>query len=149
MEPILFKGYLITGLIAWAVNLPLGYIRAGKPKFSPAWFFWIYISIPFIVYLPIAFGISRVFILVAVLLAVYGQIQGARFRAERMSSEEKDRLYQIPPTDSVNPGNIDDYKILIALLNMGGPKTNSDVKDFLHRIFMDPRIIRFPLSGIL
>ena len=44
---------------------------------------------------------------------------------------------------------ISDEKVTIALLNMGGPKTNADVKEFQKHLFEDPLLIRFPLSFLL
>ena len=43
----------------------------------------------------------------------------------------------------------DDRQVTVVLLNMGGPRTNADVKPFLHNVFNDPILIRFPLSKIL
>ena len=42
-----------------------------------------------------------------------------------------------------------DSEVTVVLLNMGGPKTIADVRPFLLRVFMDSRIIRFPLSSLL
>ena len=44
---------------------------------------------------------------------------------------------------------INESKIMVALLNMGGPKTNEDVKEFQKHLFNDARLIRFPLSFLL
>ena len=38
---------------------------------------------------------------------------------------------------------------MVVLLNMGGPKTISEVRGFLKRIFCDELIIRFPFSSLL
>ena len=45
--------------------------------------------------------------------------------------------------------NLRDEDVLAALLNMGGPKTNADIKDFQKRLFSDPLLIRFPFSRLL
>ena len=50
---------------------------------------------------------------------------------------------------TVEFNHIDDRQVMVVLLNMGGPKTNADVKNFLRRVFKDPMLIRFPLSKIL
>ena len=38
---------------------------------------------------------------------------------------------------------------MVVLLNMGGPKTNADVRNFQKRLFTDPLLIRFPFSWAL
>lgn len=58
----------------------------------------------------------------------------------------------IPPLDLRLPiasKTMDDPEVMVTLLNMGGPRTNAQVKDFLKRVFNDPILIRFPLSKIL
>lgn len=40
----------LIGIASLAVNLPLGYLRAGSRKFSLMWFVYIHISVPFIAY---------------------------------------------------------------------------------------------------
>src|SRR3989338_48116 len=48
-----------------------------------------------------------------------------------------------------SPSCIADEDVMVALLNMGVPKTNADVRAFQSRLFNDTRLIRFPLSKIL
>ncbi len=76
---------LLIGLIALAiiVNLPLGYLRQAVQKFSFAWYFYIHISIPLIIYLRIKSGYSWKFIPLTIGGAVIGQIAGARIRRKR------------------------------------------------------------------
>jgi ferrochelatase len=45
--------------------------------------------------------------------------------------------------------NIPDLDITVTLLNMGGPRTIADVREFQRRLFSDPLLIRFPGPGIL
>src|SRR5436853_4990226 len=52
---------------------------------------------------------------------------------------------RLPP--AVHPQ--DDRQVMVTLMNMGGPRTNADVKSFLKRVFNDSILIRFPLSKIL
>jgi ferrochelatase len=40
-------------------------------------------------------------------------------------------------------------KAAVVLLNMGGPDSLDAVRPFLHNLFSDPEILRFPLSGLL
>ncbi len=72
--------YLWLSIIAFAVNIPLGYIREQFPKMSLPWLFWIHASIPLIIYLRINLGTSKLFIPVSIALAVCGQILGSRYR---------------------------------------------------------------------
>ncbi len=61
----------------------------------------------------------------------------------------KEDLKQISDLNIRATYSIPDGDIIILLLNMGGPKTNKDVKSFQQRLFCDARLIRFPLSFLL
>jgi hypothetical protein len=76
---------LLFGLIALAilVNIPLGYLRQAVEKFSFAWYFYVHISIPLIIYLRIKSGYSWKFIPLTFAGAVIGQIIGGRVRRKR------------------------------------------------------------------
>jgi len=76
---------LLITLIAAAVlvNIPLGFLRQGVEKFSFAWYFYIHISIPLIIYLRIKSGYSWKFIPLTIAGAVLGQIIGGRIRRRR------------------------------------------------------------------
>ncbi|MBI5415458.1 MAG: ferrochelatase [Candidatus Omnitrophica bacterium] len=141
--------YLVLALVSFLVNIPCGYIRENHPKFSLKWFLWIHASIPLIVYLRITFGTSPWFIPVCIPLAIAGQVSGSRRRKKTMSPQEKDHLRQIPPIDFACKEKIDEAKTAVVLLNMGGPRTNADVRDFQRRLFSDPLLIRFPLACLL
>ena len=65
-------------LIAFAVNIPLGHLRQRHAKFSFAWYFYIHISIPLIIYLRIKAGFSWMFIPLTLGAAVAGQLVGGR-----------------------------------------------------------------------
>ncbi len=54
--------------------------------------------------------------------------------------------FQLPP---VLPSGIRDEEILVAAMNMGGPKDIASVEPFLRRLFNDPLIIRFPFAQSL
>jgi len=80
------NGYLLLfGLIALTiiVNIPLGFLRQAVEKFSFAWYFYIHISIPLIIYLRIKSGYSWKFIPLTLGGAVLGQIVGGRLRQRR------------------------------------------------------------------
>lgn len=76
---------ILLGLVTAAilVNIPLGYLRQAVPKFSFAWYFYIHISIPLIIYLRIKSGYSWKIIPFTIGGAVIGQIVGARIRKKR------------------------------------------------------------------
>ena len=68
-----------------------------------------------------------------------------------MAREERERIEQIPDLGIIpaEQANVDESEVMVALLNMGGPRTNQEVCRFLKRVFCDPIIMRFPLSPIL
>lgn len=141
--------YWTIALASFFVNIPMGYIRENCPKFSFKWLLWIHASIPLIVYLRITMGTSKWFIPVCIFLAVLGQVWGSRWRRRKMSQQEADALKQLPPLEGPLGSPISESRAMVVLLNMGGPKTNSDVPDFQRRLFADPILIRFPLSFLL
>jgi len=80
------NGYLLLfGLIALTiiVNIPLGFLRQAVEKFSFAWYFYIHISIPLIIYLRVKSGYSWKFIPLTLAGALIGQIVGGRMRRRR------------------------------------------------------------------
>jgi len=79
-EYILLIGLIVLTII---VNIPLGYLRQGVEKFSFAWYFYIHISIPLIIYLRIKSGYSWKFIPLTLGGALLGQIIGGRIRRRR------------------------------------------------------------------
>lgn len=81
-EPVLLIGLIAVALI---LNIPLGYLRQAVEKFSFAWYFYIHISIPLIIYLRIKSGYSWKFIPLTIAGAVIGQIVGGRIRRRRDS----------------------------------------------------------------
>lgn len=76
---------LLFSLIALAiiVNIPLGYLRQAVQKFSFAWYFYVHISIPLIIYLRIKSGYSWKFIPLTIGGTIIGQIIGGRIRRRR------------------------------------------------------------------
>ena len=147
MNPIL--AYLLTFTTAYAVNIPLGYWRENTAKFSGLWFLLIHASIPLLIYMRVHWHISPLSIPITITLAVFGQLAGSRLRRGRMTVSDREKLAQIPDLRLPKTAAASDCDVTVVLLNMGGPKTNADVKEFLHRIFLDPLILRFPLSKLL
>lgn len=76
---------LLAGLIlfALAINIPFGYLRQGTVKFTFAWYFYVHISIPLIIYLRIKSGYSWKLIPLTLAGAILGQIIGGRMRRNR------------------------------------------------------------------
>lgn len=147
IDNIFFQySYLTLALVSLLVNIPLGYIRENHPKFSFKWLFWIHASIPLIIYVRFKLGVPGLFIPASIFIAIIGQILGGQWRKKQMTDGDIERLQQIPSIDHNSPATIADSEVMVALLNMGGPKTNSDVRDFQNRLFSDPLLIRFPLS---
>lgn len=70
-------------LLALVVNIPLGYLRQNYPKFSFGWYFYIHISIPFIIYARVKSGISWKFIPFTLAAAVAGQLIGGALKRRR------------------------------------------------------------------
>ena len=70
-------------LLAIAINLPLGYLRQNCRKFSLAWYFYVHISIPVIIFLRVKGGYSWRFIPLTLLGAIAGQIIGGFINRQR------------------------------------------------------------------
>ena len=79
-EPLILIGLILTATV---INIPLGYVRQGVEKFSFAWYFYIHISIPLIIYLRVKSGYSWKFIPLTIAGAIIGQIIGGRARKRR------------------------------------------------------------------
>lgn len=73
---------LILGviLLALIVNLPLGYYRQACEKFTFAWYFYVHISIPLIIFVRVKCGFGWQVIPFTIGGAVIGQIIGGRIR---------------------------------------------------------------------
>lgn len=76
---------LVTALVAMAiaVNIPMGYQRQSCRKFSPGWWIYIHISIPFIIYARIKTGLGLPFMPFTIAGAVAGQVFGGRLYRRR------------------------------------------------------------------
>jgi len=66
-----------------AVNIPLGYVREGYRKFSPAWFFYVHLSVPLIAYLRWSNHVTEWAIPAFFACAVLGQVAGGMIRRRR------------------------------------------------------------------
>lgn len=84
MSPDRILQLIILLIFAFAVNLPLGYIRENSRKFSLRWFVLIHISIPFIIALRTLQGFSWHLIPLTIACAIAGQILGGQLRRKRM-----------------------------------------------------------------
>ncbi len=73
----------LIGIASLAVNLPLGYLRAGSRKFSPMWFVYIHISVPFIAYFRTSNHMPPWAILPILACTLLGQLLGGLMRRVR------------------------------------------------------------------
>jgi hypothetical protein len=74
-------------LLAITINVPLGFLRQACRKFSLAWYFYVHISIPVIIFLRIKGGYSWRFIPLTLLGAFAGQFIGGRLRKMRQGND--------------------------------------------------------------
>ena len=81
MNVLLILACLVCAAVI--VNIPLGYLRQSVEKFSFAWYFYVHISIPLIIYLRIKAGYSWKLIPLTVAGAVLGQFIGGWLRRRR------------------------------------------------------------------
>ncbi|WP_298439759.1 hypothetical protein [Geobacter sp.] len=79
---------MLLGLIilAFAINLPFGYLRQGCEKFTFGWYFYVHISIPIIIYLRVKSGYSWKFIPLTLGGAFAGQLVGGLIHRRRKSN---------------------------------------------------------------
>jgi len=77
--------FVLLGLMLFAIiiNLPLGYLRQNYEKFSFAWYFYVHISIPLIIFLRIKSGFSWRFIPLTLVGALAGQLLGGMIHRRR------------------------------------------------------------------
>jgi hypothetical protein len=73
-------------VLAFAINLPLGYMRQNYEKFTFGWYFYVHISIPIIIYLRIKSGYSWKFIPLTLGGAVVGQLVGGAIHKRRQGN---------------------------------------------------------------
>jgi hypothetical protein len=76
--------YITASVLAFFLNLPLGYMRAKSKKYSIQWVFWIHASIPFIVWFRIANNLENWIIIVNIALAILGQLLGSYILHKRI-----------------------------------------------------------------
>jgi hypothetical protein len=81
MNSILLLSVLTMLLLA--INLPLGYVRNGHERFAYGWYFYLYLSLPAVVYLKAKIGYEWKFIPVLLCGAVFGQILGGLLAQHR------------------------------------------------------------------
>lgn len=79
---------MIFGLILFVIiiNIPCGYLRQGYEKFTFGWYFYVHISIPFIIYLRVKAGFSWKLIPLTLGGAVAGQIIGGMIQRRRQTN---------------------------------------------------------------
>ena len=79
------SAYLIALVATYAINLPLGYWRAGVRKFSPQWFLAVHAAVPVVIALRYALGLPFRWSMFPLFVAAYfgGQYTGSRWRLRR------------------------------------------------------------------
>lgn len=80
-------------LVAFAMNLPFGHLRAPVKKFSVAWFLYIHLPIPAIIFMRKIFGFDWKVIPIMIAAAVAGQLIGARLnRKATMAKKARENI---------------------------------------------------------
>lgn len=70
-------------LIAFLMNVPLGYLREASTRYSVRWFLYIHLSIPIIVLLRLTYGFGWPVVPFSIGCAIAGQILGGRLKRRR------------------------------------------------------------------
>lgn len=70
----------LIGVVAFFINLPLGYLREGTRKYSIGWFVYIHLSVPVIAFLRRSNQVSAWAIPPFVICALLGQLAGGKLR---------------------------------------------------------------------
>lgn len=70
-------------LVAFLLNVPLGYLRESCARYSVRWFVYIHLSIPIIVLLRMTYGFDWPVIPFTLGCAVVGQLLGGRMKRRR------------------------------------------------------------------
>ncbi len=141
--------YVFVAVVSFVLNILFGYVKEHYPKFSSPWTFWTYASWPLIIYLSAVYHVLNVFIIAALAAGIFGQRIGSKIKQKNRTEKETEELEQIPDLNLSQTEKINPREACVALLNMGGPRKNKDVKDFQKCLFEDPLLIRFPLSFLL
>lgn len=76
-------------MIAFLINVPLGYLRGNARRFSLTWFIWIHASIPLILSLRHSWHIAGWFSPFLILTAISGQLFGHRLWLQRKESYDR------------------------------------------------------------
>ena len=85
LQPVdtsLLTRLVLVALAVCFLNIPFGYWRQGVRKFSPAWFLFVHLPIPFVVLMRLKSGIGFAWYTYPIMVAAYfgGQFIGARYR---------------------------------------------------------------------
>lgn len=87
------QALIIAAVLAFLVNLPFGFWRAGTRKFSFMWFLAVHGPVPMVVGLRLGLGIPLHWTTLPPLVAAYfaGQMAGARIRPPRVVDSQRRR----------------------------------------------------------
>jgi hypothetical protein len=71
-------------LFAFVINLPLGYLRQGSPRYSWRWFLYIHLSIPLLIFLRLSLDFGWGLVPFTIASAVAGQWLGGRIQRRKV-----------------------------------------------------------------
>ena len=78
---------VVVALVSFLANIPLGLWRSHQRRFSLKWFVAVHASVPFIIALRIWLDTDTAYILLFILLAVAGQLVGARLPCAKTAED--------------------------------------------------------------
>jgi hypothetical protein len=83
--------YLLSIGVAFVINVPFGYWRAGVRKFSPQWFVAVHAAVPMVIALRFALGLPFRWKMLPLFVAAYfgGQLAGSRLRLRRAAQPNR------------------------------------------------------------
>ena len=83
--------YLLAIGVAFVINVPFGYWRAGVRKFSPQWFLAVHAAVPMVIALRFALGLRFRWKMLPFFVAAYfgGQFAGSWLRLRRATQPNR------------------------------------------------------------
>ena len=83
--------YMLAIGVAFVINVPFGYWRAGVRKFSPQWFLAVHAAVPMVIAMRFAFGLPFRWSMFPLFVAVYfgGQFAGSCLRRRRAAQPNR------------------------------------------------------------
>ncbi len=72
------ENVLLLMFLAFALNVPFGYLRARSRKYSFRWFLWIHLPVPFVILSRLATSTDYRIIPLLLIASLAGQFLGGR-----------------------------------------------------------------------